>query len=394
VIHLESTNEGTVSRVTLPWVNKRSLVATVLVASSLTLSTAPIAVAGRSLPTTQKTTTYGVDVFVDNSKRLPDGIVVANGASLFKYVAHLGANAVSLNFPFYMDGLTGSQVYPAAATPSPTLLRTLIEVAESDHLQVQLRPLVLIKGGSLAKWRGVIHPKNVSGWFASYWSCLKPYAIVAAETGVTSISVGAELNSLVEDAPASGSSRVFGWNNDLPNWEGLIQQLQSLVGNRLLYSASHLSVSTIPGIGFGYDFYAPIQFAKRDVPTAATPTAKVVSEFETGMEHAIHRSGFPALTSLSLEEVGVGAYVGAWLEPWLIGGPSGAHVARWVQEDWDKAMCDVAVTNHVAAIYFWALYFPWFSLGQAKANNASIAGFVGTPTASVISACFAREGGK
>jgi hypothetical protein len=375
-------------------VNKRSIVASVLVAGSLTLSSAPIASAGHALPTTTKTTAHGIDVFVDNSKRLSDGVVVANAEDLFKYVASLGANAVSLNFPFYMDGLSDSEVVPEDATPSPTLLRTLIEVAESDRLQVQLRPLVLINGGSLAKWRGVIHPKSVSGWFASYWNCLKPYAIVAAQTGVTSFSVGAELNSLVEDAPAPGPVRIFGWNNDLPEWEALIQQLQSLVGNRLLYSASHLSVSTIPGIGFGYDFYAPVTFAKRDVPTAATPTAKVISEFETGMQHAIHRAGFPALTSLSLEEVGVGAYVGAWLEPWLIGGPKGAKVARWVQQDWDTAMCDVAVTNHVAAIYFWALYFPWFSLGHAKSNNASIAGFVGTPTASAISACFAREGGK
>jgi hypothetical protein len=375
-------------------VNRRSIVATVLVAGSLTLSSTPIAVPGHSLPTTSKTAAYGVDVFVDNSKQLPDGKVIANAETTFSYVQHLGANAVSLNFPLYMDGLTDSQVFPAAATPSPTLLRTLIEVAESDRLQVQLRPLILIKGGSLTKWRGVIHPLNLSGWFASYWNCLKPYAIVAEQTDVTSFSVGAELNSLVEDAPAAGKARTFGWNNDLPYWQVLNQELQTYVGNRLLYSASHLSLSTIPGIGFGYDFYAPIAFAKHSVPTAATPTAKVVSEFESGMQHAIRRSGFPALTSVALEEVGIGAYVGAWQEPWLIGGPKGARVARWVQEDWDAAMCDVALTNHMPAIYFWSLYLPWFSAGNAKANAANIGGFVGTPTTKVISACFARAAGK
>ena len=287
-----------------------------------------------------------------------------------------------------------ARCFPEASTPSPTLLRTLIEVAESDRLQVQLRPLVNINGGSLAKWRGVIRPRSVSAWFASYWTCLKPYAIVAAETGVTSFSVGAELNSLVEDAPSARPPRAFAWNNDLPYWDVLIQQLRSIVGDRLLYSASHLSLSTVPGVGFGYDFYAPITFPKRGAPTASTPSAKVVLEFEGAMEHAIHRAGFPALTTVSLEEVGIGAFVGAWQEPWLIGGPKGAKVARWVQEDWDTALCDVSLTNHMSSIYFWSLYLPCFSVSHAKANNANIGGFVGTPTVSSIRACFARAGGR
>lgn len=371
----------------------RAVVA-VLMTISLALATASIAFASHDSLPGSTVDTHGVDVLIDNTSRVSDRAVMEKAEKLFSYVEGLGANAVSLNFPFFMNGLTDSDVFPEAATPSPALMRTLIEVAESDGLQVQLRPLVELNGGKAGAWRGIIQPQSVSEWFRAYWDCLEPYAIVAAQTDVTSFSIGAELNSLVEDAPVNGSRNRFGWNNDIPYWEGLVQEFRSVVGNGLLYSASRLSVSTIPGIAFGYDEYTPVDLPSNRQPMSSTPMAQVVNEFTASIEQTIHRSTFPALSSVSLEEVDLGAYVGAWRTPWMVGAPSGTPVARWVQADWDTAMCNVFLKNNMAGIYFWTLNLPRFSSAPNKANGESFGGFVGTATASAIASCFARAGGN
>jgi hypothetical protein len=336
---------------------------------------------------------HGVDVFFDNTSRMSDGRVVAKAKELFRYISGLGANAVSLNFPLQMNSITASTVYPTQATPSPELMRTVIDVAEADHLEVQLRPLVLIVGGNLVKWRGVIEPTNALEWFQSYWESLEPYAVVAAQTNVSSFSVGAEFNSLVEDASAKGA-KPWGWHNYIPLWQHLDQQLQAIVGNRLLYSAGHVTLLSIPGIGFGFDEYTPVVIAKRNVPTSSTPAAKVIAEFQASMNATVHKAGFPALTSVSLEEVELSAYAGAWKTPWIITPPKGAALARWVQADWDTALCNVFLASHMGGIYFWSLELPQFSATVTRADTLSYGGFFGTATAKAISACFARAGGR
>jgi hypothetical protein len=370
-------------------VRARAVAIAVVVLAGCVVAGGPKVLASRLSPASS-TRLYGVSVFIDNSERLPDSAVVANAEKLFSYVAGLGANSVSLNFPFYMNGLTDSEVFPEVTTPSPSLMRALIALAQAHGLAVQLRPLIEINGGKAGAWRGIIEPANVGEWFGAYWDCLEPYAVVAAQTNVTSFSIGAELNSLVADAPSGDRHGAFGWNNDLPHWAVLIQKMRSIIGDRLLYSASRLAVSTIPGIAFGYDEYKSLQFTAGQQPTSATPSSRVVNEFAQGIEETVHRSAFPALSSVFLEEVDIGAYVGAWTTPWQVDAARGTPVARWVQSDWDTAMCDVFQRNDMAALYFWSVNLPGFSAARSKANENSFGGFVGTGTSSAIAACFAH----
>jgi hypothetical protein len=365
-------------------------VAAVVAAFGLATTTVPQVWASDSSFAVPVVPTLGVDVDVAVPNRTTDQALVTTATKLFSYLVGLGANAVSLNFPFYMSSPTSSKVLLESGTPPPPLLRTMIEIAEADGLQVQLRPLIKIVGGSYLNWRGVITPSMVSEWFQTYWQCLEPYAILAAQTGVTSISIAAELNSMIEGTPPASTSKSFDWHNYLSYWEQIVQQAQSIVGSHLVYSSSRLTLDSIPGTTFGYDAYAPVVIKGKSQPTASTATAKVVSEFTSSMEVTFHQHGFPALTAVTLEEVGIAAYTDAWRSPYLYARPKGAKVARWVQADWDTAMCDAFLANHMAGIYFWEIYLAKFTPSPGAAAATNVGGFVGTSSATAISACFAR----
>jgi hypothetical protein len=333
----------------------------------------------------------GIVVDFSDTAPLSDSKEVAQAQRVFSYVASLGANAVSLNFPFYMSSQTASTVASGIGTPSPDVLAAIVEVARQDGLTVQLRPDLSELGDDTPKtgnWRGTIAPANPSEWFISYGNWLKPYAIVAKQTGVTSFSIGVELSSLVTATP----TKHIGAHNYLTYWVPLTQNLQTILGDRLLYSAAHLNFQSVPGVQFGFDAYNPVTLAK-DVakPTSKTLKATVVSDFVPSISKGFQAAGFAStLNSTRLEEVGIAAVDGAWTQPNNFNYPPNTAVARWVQADYDTAMCNVFESDHMAGIYFYDLDFNTFSPSFNADTAHSLYNWEGTATASSISSCFAQ----
>jgi hypothetical protein len=169
----------------------------------------PPALASNSPHQAQSAPEMGVSVVFSDVAPLPDNQELAQAQRVFKYISGLGANAVSLNIPFYMSSQSASTVSSGIGTPSAPVLRAIIEVARQDGLSVQLRPLLSELGDdtvTTGEWRGSIVPADPAEWFASYWTWLEPYVLVAKQTGVSSFSIGAELNTMVTATPSTATS--------------------------------------------------------------------------------------------------------------------------------------------------------------------------------------------
>lgn len=346
--------------------------------------------------TTGSSQEYGVAVVFSDTPPLSDTQEIAQARKVFAYIEGLGANAVSLNFFFYQASQTSDSVSSGSGTPSPDVLKAIIEVAEADGLTVQLRPLMsesVFDTPITGAWRGSIVPSNPAAWFASYEEWLKPYAVVAEETGVTSFAIGSELNTLVTATPttAKGGEPTIGAHNYLNYWAVLYQDLQSILGDRLVYADSHLIFQTVPGTQFGFDAWTPVKIPSGDpTPTSTTPAATVVGEFEPSMLADFASSGFPStLQTARLEEVGIAAVQGAWTQPNDYNYPVDTPVARWVQADWFTAMCDAFKTDHMKGMYVWDVDFNTFSPTYDADTAGDIYNFEGTSAQTALESCFA-----
>lgn len=338
---------------------------------------------------------FGIGVTINDDPPLPDNQEMAQAQSVFSYVASLGADSVSINFPFYMASQSASSVYSGSGTPSPAALKGIIEIAEENGLSVQLRPLMSeadFDTPITGEWRGSIVPSNVGAWFTSYWNWLEPYLIVAKQTDVESFAIGSELNTLVSagaTTSATPGAPVVGIHNWLPYWLILRHEVQSIIGDKMVYAASHLLYATIPGVQFGYDAYYPVTIPAGDPPPSESDTTTTVNEFAASMEKSFQSDGFAAtLSSTRLEEVGIAAAANAWTQPNDFNYPSDTPIERWVQADWDSAMCDTFMHYNMTGLYFWDVNFN----GYSPSYNASdsLYDFEKTATETAIRTCFAE----
>jgi hypothetical protein len=361
--------------------------------------TVPLSIGASSPKIASNLPEFGVSVVIDDTPPMPDSQEIAQAQNVFTYVASLGADAVSINFPFYMASQTASTVSSGSGTPTPATIRAIVEVAEEHGLKVQLRPLMsetIFDTNVTGEWRGTIVLANIGEWFQSYWNWLKPYLIVAKDTNVGTFAIGSELNTLISSSSTSSKypgAPTIGNHNFLGYWLVLRHEAQSIIGDHLVYAASHLEFASVPDISFGYDAYYPVILPKGTPAPSATTTSAVVSEFTTGMEKAYGSTGFAStLPSTRLEEVGIGAVVGAWTRPNDFSYPADTPIARWVQADWDTAMCDTFLHDNMTGIYFWAVSFQGFSpTYNADTNDPpSLYDFEGTITQTAIANCFAQ----
>jgi hypothetical protein len=338
---------------------------------------------------------FGISVTLNDTAPMADNLQMAQAQAVFSYVASLGADAVAINFPFYMSSQSSSTVTSGSGTPTPAALKGMIEIAEENGLKVQLRPLMSESDFDTpitGAWRGSIVPANIGEWFESYWTWLEPYLVVAEETNVGSVAIGSELNSLI--SPGATSSKTgeptIGIHNFLGYWITLRNEAQAIIGDRMVYAASHLDFSTVPGIGFGYDAYYPVILPAGTKPfNSSTPASTVVSAFLSSMEKSYQSAGFAAtLSATRLEEVGIAAAGGAWTHPNDFGYPSNTPVERWVQADWDTAMCDTFIHFNMTGLYFWSVNFNQFS--PTYNASAALYDFEKTSTQMAIEGCFTK----
>lgn len=342
----------------------------------------------------------GFSVVFDDTQQLVPSEAIAKAGLVFEYSKSLGANSVSLDFPFYEVGQTSSDpaqqasaVTSGPGTPSPQLLSIIIRMAESDGLSVQLRPLLSEEGdlSAYGVFRGTIAPSDPAAWLTSYANWLRPYLNVAQETGVASFSIGSELSSMVTAWPQTGNAYgevSLGIHNYLPYWYSLMQMAKSIYEGDIIYSGSHLVPATVPGAGMGFDAYAGITISGTQ-PTSSTPTATVVSEFEPLILANYKLQVTDPYPTERVEELGIAAEDGEWSSPSNYNFPNGSPVARWVQADWITASCDAFNALGMKGLYLWSLdlttFDPTFNADTAQDPDSLQA----PATESAIEACFA-----
>lgn len=251
----------------------------------------------------------------------------------FDYAISLGANSVSLSFPFFVDGTKPTRVYSTDATPTPAMADVVFHEAATRHLLVNVRPLLDEDNLAANGWRGSIAPVDLDSWFTSYETFLQPYLASANSNRVAMFTVNTELNSLADDA----------------QWSALVAWAHTLYHGAIHYSANRgaLTGPLFTEVdSWGVDAY---------FDTTLSDTASV-EQLTAAWNQWLATQPFTNPSQLVYDEVGIPAEPGAY-----------GHTTGWgdltepldetVQANWFSAACDSAKQNHLAGIYFWRINF-------------------------------------
>ena len=335
-------------------------------------STAPASAAAAPTPERGIAIQFADDAPLAN---LTAAQLASQSRATFNYVANtLHANAVSLNFPFYMDTPNSQLLHKGVGTPTPSQLASVTRVAQSFGLRVQFRPFLSEANfgtpGFDQAWRGVIAPPDPIAWIAQYGMFLRPYLIQAKKSKVASFNVAVELNSLIFKLGA---------------WKSIVQECRTLYGGPLIYSGTSIYQS-LPQTQFGWDDYTPVTgISYNNIPIPIGPTSPV-GQLTTGFENNLRNPLFPAaLSSTRLEEIGIAGIDGAYASPWayyLTGAPD-----RAIQANWFTAACNAFFDFHMRGIYFWGLELEFFQPGAVATDTFQ---WYGTAGATAIANCFSR----
>jgi len=312
----------------------------------------------------------GIDVYWTGNGHDSGALIRAKAERIIAFAISLGANSISLTFPFFTYGVSSDTIYAnKITTPNPRNIGIFLSVAAASHIRVTLRPILnedaLVAQNSNA-WRGSIEPADPSAWFASYRDFLLPYARVAESGHAATLVIGTELNSLEGD----------------PSWPALIRAISSVYHGQLVYDENFDSFenhdSNLPLPTFGVDAYPRFQLSD----------SASVSELAQAWEGWLSNHSTAVLHKTVLSEVGIAAVAGAYGDPgaWL--GTTNSPIVTKVQANWYSAVCRAFSAEKLAGIYWWEVSFD-----ADPANPVDFLGdrltFLGRPAQHVISACFA-----
>ena len=303
----------------------------------------------------------GIDIYTVGG----DTATILTQAKLtFDYCKSLGANAVSLNFPFAVSGLTANDPHAIpGVTPSPDLLAQMIPLATADGLSVQLRPL-LDESNLIHGWRGTLAPTQPSTWFSNYSAFLQPYLAMATASNVGSFYISSELDAMVSKYRSK--------------WVSLVAQARQVFAGPIYAATSHQSFLPSTSVTEAYDDYDPA-FVD-DSASIGTLTRWLKKDLV-----ADKVPGPPG--ALVLSEVGIAAAHGAYVWPYQFNFKP--PVIRSIQSNWFTAMCNTMFDDHLGGIYFWVLFMSTFS--PTEKDTSQTTGWVGTGGGAAIKACFARS---
>jgi hypothetical protein len=318
----------------------------------------------------------GVDVYWQANPSDNDSVIAAKARRIVNYAISLGANSISLSFPFYTYGLTSNVVYASPqTTPSPEHIAIFLSAAAASHIRVTLRPVlnedILVQQDPNA-WRGSIDPAAVSAWFSSYQQLLIPYAQVAASGGAATFVVGTELESLQGD----------------PQWAALISAVQAVYPGQVIYDQNYLDftdhITDQPLAAANIDAYP-----RFSLPDSA-PVSELASDWENFLSHGPHSV---VLSQMVLSEVGIDAVSGSYDDPGTWVGMSGAPIEQSIQVNWFQAVCQAVQADHLAGVYWWDVNFDADPANPAQADSGDPITFIGRAGQSEIKACFTQIAG-
>lgn len=136
-------------------------------------------------------------------------------------LAATGANSISLVVTQYVQNVTDTDIEPSGATESDAGLEQAISEAEARGLTVTLKPHLDVADGT---WRAFLAPSDVGQFFANYQAMIVHYAEIAQATGVGTLVIGTEMESL------SGMAYE-------PYWDTLIAAVRQVYSGQLTYAS-------------------------------------------------------------------------------------------------------------------------------------------------------------
>jgi hypothetical protein len=270
------------------------------------------------------------------------------------YLISLQANALSVSFPFFMNGRRGYAVHATRATPTPSQLAILVRAARQAGLYVSIRPLLDETSIGIAR----VHwtPANPAAWFASYRKFLLPYAAMAQREHANELIVGTEFSQFAAS----------------PGWNTLDKALRSRFHGRLgcANNWGRPLHEGLPGnCGRGAQETVDAYHPQRGNLTAGWET------FDREL---------PAGTVET--EIGIAAVKGAYKAPFQHAWKT-TTLDQAVQVRWFTAACHAAAKEHLGGIYFWPLGFTQAIQGGPTLADQGL--WSGGRGAHAISACFA-----
>lgn len=313
---------------------------------------------------------WGVQLYWEEEKNKRSSTFIENQArKQAKYLIGLGANSVSISFPYYIKNSTSNELSAGAKTPSPERLQQVLEIFKDAGFRTTLRPIM--DEGTLKQsngWRGNIEPASRSAWFTSYKKLLAPYLEAAENAKTNSFVIGTELNSLEGDA----------------GWSTVVSSAEKTFSGEISYNANWDNYVTgrinMPVNHLGVDAYFPIK----------VPDTAPVSDLVAGWNKWLDKKATGPLPNILVSETGIGAMNGAYHAP------GDFYVKRTVnpevQANWYKAVCEVVQDRKMQGIYWWSLWFDDDPNTKPDDKVASRLDFAGRPLSEkAIKSCFTSD---
>jgi hypothetical protein len=294
----------------------------------------------------------------------------------------LHANAIAFAFPIYMPSLTSDVVAPRLQcdstrfeTPPVSLLSMLVGVAHRVGLAVLLRPLIVLTSpgrvGHQKGWRGSIAPSDLNVWFANYWASLRPYLAMAQADHVEHVAIASELDSVAA----------------APQWTALIAKARGVYAGDLVFDYSwndSTPKSWRPHTSHAVDAYPNLPDGAAD-QTSPQLVAQWDRLLATNADYAV-----PDLSTVAIDEVGILAQVGAYVDPAASALPLATHPFKQsIQVRWFAAACAFAKEHHLRGLYFWGSWLPRNDGSLAKVPSPSRPSDIQPAAQAAIRKCFA-----
>ncbi|MGW8802488.1 glycoside hydrolase family 113 [Streptomyces sp. NPDC055775] len=313
---------------------------------------------------------WGVQLYWEEEKKKRSGTFIENQARKHvEYLVGLGANSVSISFPFFTEGITSDEVSDGAKTPSPERLQRVLKVFKDAGFRTTLRPIM--DEASLNPpdgWRGNIEPASRSAWFASYKRFLTPYLEVAKKEKASTFVLGTELNSMEGDA----------------GWDSLVDSAEKTFSGEIAYDANWDNYVSgrinMPVNHLGIDAYFPVK-----VPDTA-PVERLVQ----GWNEWLDKKSPGKLPNITVAEAGIGAMDRAYQAPGDF--YTKRAVNPRVQANWYTAVCQVVRERQMQGVYWWSMWFDDDPNTPPDDKTASRLDFAGRPlTEKAIKSCFTSD---
>ncbi|MGD0603186.1 MAG: hypothetical protein ABSA53_06245 [Streptosporangiaceae bacterium] len=292
--------------------------------------------------------------------------VKADGMRTLSYIRNvLHAGAVDIVWNFYASSPDANTVDATSASLSAVNVAILTGIAKQDHLLVDYRPLIMIKGDH--PWEGYISPADPALWFSNYYDEELPYLRMAQKYRINEFVAATEMRAL----------------NSSPYWPMFFTRIGAVYHGVISYAAHQSDYFPSGTQLLRLDYIGVDMYASLNLPSSAS-SAQVTAAYESSFSHV------PAsvLRRTAIDETGIQARVGAYQEPSYLYVPGTLDEA--VQANWFIAACDTVKKYDMRAVFFWKVDLTDYPVTHPA---SSLSTFEGKEGARAISRCASILGG-